>query len=1006
MDATRGATLIGRGADLDALRESFAESLTYQTRTAIVGGEAGIGKTRLIDEFVAGLPEEAVVLRGQSIDLGRDAPPYAPIVASLRALASELGEQAVAEAAGPALHTLGLLVPDVGGGDVDSDPARQGGEFQLYDAVASTLENASQVRPLVVVIEDVHWADPATLTLLRFLIRMIEHSRILFVISFRSDEVSSGGALRRWLPELERDSRTIRLELNRLSPKQSRELADALLGSEPGDPEPSVVYERADGVPFFIEEFLGCERVRTVAPAGAAAGGFGTASGADGIPDTLTEVLLARYHLLGDSAQRLLRLLAAGGARVEHSLLTLVCDEPEDAIESAAREAVSSGALLVDATAYSFRHALVRDAIHAQLLPSERVRYHTRYAQALQSRGGASADAIEISYHWLAAHDQRNAFSASITAMSQARNAFAFVAAARMGERALELWDQIPEATELAGRSRAELLAETSYILRNAGESERALMLIDEAIAGSPPGEPALYARMLRDKASFLANVGREGSIELLRSALSVLEQEPRSVLRANILGELAARLMLEARFDQAVATADSAYAEAQAVDSQPRMSVALNIRGTARIAQGQIDQGFEDLERAGRLATGDGSAQLRYWVNYSDAMSLLGRFDDAVRIAEEGADEARRRGVERTTGAMLMSNVIGSLFALGQAARAEQLLDRALALDPPIGYSAFLQQLKLQSTLWSGDSAGAERLLRQWRPALVLQLQIDAQSRYSMGAVAAEIALATGSIREAWTQLRFVIEPDHRSYPAYDLPLLAIAARTIASARRTGVLLEPGNNETAAITSRQLEEQLRHAVSGVSFWPTASLYSTIVDAELGGTGGTGTDAHLWAHAAITLGSSRAPAQLAPYAAFRAAESFANAGDRPNARLWADSARREAESIGLGSITHQVTELQHRVGAVKSDRSDRPDSVPDACDASSLDSRLTERERQVLDLVGRGMSNRQIADELFISAKTASVHVSNILRKTGATSRTEAAYVAGNLARHEEPDDV
>ena len=164
----------------------------------------------------------------------------------------------------------------------------------------------------------------------------------------------------------------------------------------------------------------------------------------------------------------------------------------------------------------------------------------------------------------------------------------------------------------------------------------------------------------------------------------------------------------------------------------------------------------------------------------------------------------------------------------------------------------------------------------------------------------------------------------------------------------------------------------------------------------------------MWAHAAITLGSARAPAQLAPYAAFRAAEAFANAGDRPNARLWADSARRGAENIGLGLISHQVTELQHRVGAVKSDRrSERPDdAAPDACEANPLDSRLTERERQVLDLVGRGMSNRQIADELFISAKTASVHVSNILRKTGATSRTEAAFVAGNLARHEEPNDV
>ncbi|MFH8249077.1 AAA family ATPase [Microbacterium sp. B2969] len=976
MRATVSPSLVGREADLDALHDAYADSIAGSTRSVLIGGEAGIGKTRLVGEFLRSLPDEAIVLRGQSVDFDRDAPPYAPILSALRSLAQEVGEEALFDASGPARDALALLLPELTAGTPIDDPPVRGGADRLYDAVAEVLENVAAVRPVVLVIEDLHWVDPQSLGLLRFLIRVIEGARLLIVLTFRSDELKRGSGLRALLPELDRNRRVVRVELARLDRRQVREMATAILNHPPDEDELAQVFERTEGVPFFVEELVCCSGVGSI----------------DSFPDTLRDILLARYDQLTESSQRMLRLIAAGGVRVEHELLVAVCDDSLEDIDLAASEAIAASVLVVDGTAYAFRHALVREAIHDQLLPGERVRFHTRYAQSLAAQSGANGvDATAISYHWMAAHNTREAFIASIAAYQQARASFAFATAATMGERSIELWEQVPDAAELAGRTKVELLSETSYVLRNAGESERAIALIDEAISLCDPADAATFALLLRNKASYLANIGLPGSIELLREALVVLEGQPRSVLRANVLGELAARLMIFARFDEAIEMADGAFAEATAVDNRPRRSVASNIRGFSRLAGGDIAAGLADLALAGELAVGNDSARLRYWVNQSDALNLLGRYEEAVHTAEEGAERARQRGVERTSGAILQSNVISPLYALGQTDRAGEMLDRALELDAPIGFSAPLRRLKVQAVLWSGDHALAERLFRGWQGSLRQQSRLDVQAELGLALVSGQLAFARGEIQEAWREVSVLIDPQRRSFPAYDLPLIAFAARVLGAARVTGMTLSGHDQEPRS--TDELELEVRSALAMAAVWPTAPAYAAIIDAELAGPRGTGTDPVLWQGAVDAARDGIAPAQLAPYAAFRLAEALANAGDRAGARAAAQTARTWAEAIGMGLIVDSVTELERRVGAVGGDHRDAPG------DAASLDALLTERERQVLDLVARGLSNGQIAEQLFISTKTASVHVSNILRKTGATTRTEAAYLSANSAR-------
>ncbi|WP_066039010.1 helix-turn-helix transcriptional regulator [Herbiconiux solani] len=1070
--------LIGRESDLESLASALEESRRGQTRTVVISGEAGIGKTRLLAEFLSGL-DEVTVLRGQCVDLDSDAPPYGPIVALLRSLAGTIGQTALLEAAGPGADALAILLPELRA----TPEAREAASGErLFDAVAMALEGAAVERPIVAVIEDLHWADQATLALLRFLVRVLERARLLVVVTYRSDELGRGHPLRGWLPELDRNRRVIRRELPRLTANQVRRLAIALAGRPLEARDLALVVARTDGVPFFVEELLGGTGETDAAsalPDDASSRWDGVAA----LPGTLRDLLLARYEGLSDAAQRLLRQLAAGGVRVEHELLAAVSGTSAEALDEAAREAVAARVLEVDETSYSFRHALVREAVHDQLLPGERVRFHTAYARALEQRDDPSA----VSYHWMAAHDIPAAFTASLLAMDRARASFANASAARLGERALELWDRVPDAESTAGRSRIELLAETAYILRNAGESERAVALVDEAIEAARAAGPAAagadplaeladeesrrrLARLLRDKASYLANLGQTGSITLLREALDLLAPHPANaqqatVLRANVLGELAARLMLDARFAEAIETADAAFAEAEQVGSRPRMSVAANIRGMARLSAGGIDAGLADLALAGELADGDDSARLRYWVNESDALLLIGRFRDAAALAEAGVDRARERGVERTSGVMLVSNVVAPLAALGETARAAELLDRALDLDPPIGFSAHLQRLKLEQVLWSGDVALAARLLRSWRTGLQRQLRIDAQSRLGLAAVAGEIALASGDLPGAWREVQVLFAEDHRDFPAYDLPLAAIAARILGRARASGVDLEPGGPQSGdpsaeAAADRARESVVRYAAwpsagesaaawpgtaGSAAAWPGADAYRLLVEAELAGPGGAGADPASWAAAVHALAAPEVPARLQPYARFRLAGALAATGDRVAARAEAQEAAARARELGLGRVVDLVTVLERRFGRARgiadpgvggsqvrsgaiaqAGGSGSPDAGhpagphptgphptgahptaahpagPHPVAAHPLADRLaeaglTDRERQVLALLATGLSNRQIAETLFISAKTASVHVSNILRKTGTATRTEAAYLARAL---------
>lgn len=968
--------MIGRESDLAALRDELQVVTDGEPRAVVIGGEAGIGKTRLLDEFRAEAADSALVLTGKSVDLGTDGAPYAPFTGILRQLVDAIGIEAVLEAAGPGSGVLSVLLPELSA--VEGVPPRTGVE-RLYELITVLFENVSSARPVVVIVEDIHWADTATLELVRFVIRMIASGQLLLLLSYRSDEVLRGHPLRSYLPELDRTRRVTRWELRRLDRAQVAEQAELILGCVPDSETVDRVYQLSEGVPFFVEELVGIDHLGT----------------GEDLPETLRELLLARYERLSEPTQRMLRLISAGGICVDHELLEAVFEGSPDDLDAAAREAVVANVLSADTTEYTFRHALVREAIHADLLPGERTRFHTRYAQALEHGNGRDRSASQVSYHWMAAHDLRRAFIATLEATEEARLSYAYRTAAAMGDRVLELWDQVDDAEQLAGRPRVEVLSRTASALRNAGDSERALALVNAALADPDALAPGTRARLLRDKAQYLANISRPGSVEALREALDIAPVDPDDRLRPQLLAETAGRLMIEARFFEAAAMATSAIDEA-GDDAGARKSIAHTIRGIALIDGGEIEQGLADLESARRLAGSDTGPLLRYSVNASDAMYLLGRYDDAVEIATAGARLARDRGVERTSGVMLSSNTVEPLLALGELDRAESVLEPALALDPPPGFRVHLQRMKLWLTLWRGDASRADELVRRWRPGMLVQSEIEMQSRLGFARLAAEVAVARGDSRRAWADARIITTDAWRSVPSYDLPLLAVGARALAGIAAEQAMRGPADAEEPTIDVAAEAEALEQILGTLGGWPTAVAWGPVVRAELAEVqAALPTDpAHpvpstvgAWEEAVEAVSTSIAPVHLLPYARLRLAESYAAHGDRVAAVDAASAARDRADELGLGLIVRAVDDLRER--AVLTRHSG----------ARTADTALTEREAQVLALIEQGLSNKQIGERLYISAKTASVHVSSILKKVGATSRTEAVYRAARVAR-------
>jgi tetratricopeptide (TPR) repeat protein len=568
--------LVGRRAELDELRGALAAAAGGQQVTVLLGGEAGVGKTRLVTEFAREAEAGgARVVVGQCVPLGDVGLPFVPIAGAVRDLASQLGADQLLELAGPGRDVLPSLVPELGA-DVGQVAD---GRVRLFEVIAVLLERVAVDRPLLLVIEDAHWADGSTLDLLRFVARALGSARVAIIVTYRSDEVHRTHPLRPFIAELDRIRTVRRIDVPRLTEDEVGEQLAGILGHRPAGPMVARVHRRSEGIPFFVEELARTED-----------------DASSPLPDSLRDLLLVRVEHLSPAAQDVLRMLAVGGVRVEDAVLTAVAELDAVALETALREAVSANVIQVDGTAYAFRHALLREALHDDLLPGTHARLHARYAAVLEQRpdlmvrGSAAA-----AHHWYAAQEQEQAFNAYLRAAVESRQSYAHAETVRMYERALELWHRMPDPAAMAGSSRAGLLHRAARAAEDSGDLDRSLVLIEAALSEPDvQADVARYGGLLYQRGKLFSDLGRPSATAAIEEALHLVPSSPPSAARARTLVMLAARHMMESRFAAALEVADEAVTVARAAGAADAEMRALNVRGPSLIHSGRIDAGFE----------------------------------------------------------------------------------------------------------------------------------------------------------------------------------------------------------------------------------------------------------------------------------------------------------------------------------------------------------------------------------------------------------------------------
>lgn len=943
----------------------------------LVAGEAGIGKTTLVSEFLRRAGEARVAV-GHCVGVGGAGLPYAPLVEVLGDLVRADGPEAVIRAAGPWRADLARLLPALGVAAAESEQARA----RLFEGVVALMEALSSDRPLTVVLEDLHWADDSTLELVRFAVGALRGSSLLIVGTFRSDELTRRHRLTPVLAELERSPRVRRIDLRRLTSDEVADLVTARLGRAPSPTVLDDVARRSDGVPFYAEELTRSYAQRPRSSAATAR------DRPPGLPGSLSQALHARLDALSAAALRLVQVAAVGGESVEETDVAAVAGLDAGEADAALAEAVDAHVLAVgpERRGYRFQHALLREVALDDLLPGQLGRLHVRWAEQLEARDtgrGSLETLVRLAHHWYAAPDLPRAFRAALDAAAVVRSAAAPDEEQLLLERALALWDVVPDAELVAGVDRVAVQARASEAAVRAGEPARAVALLDAALAGADAtSSPLRHAGLLLDRSEAAWALGNPGTDEANAALARLDDVEPSpevSRVRSRALGLLAMRHNWGGEFATAQRLARAAVEEARRADSVRDELMGLRQQANALLLLGRPGEEYLPLYRnALPLAERLGDPEQRVNAQFGLAMGLagVGRLRAAARLARDARQTAAQQGMRRKNAAHCATLEAEMYLRLGEWDDASTLCHEVLATAPLPTPQLWLRRLAAMIATLRGDPTAGQLVdaaceaMEQVEDAW--ETQHNAEFRALTALEAGDLTSARAAVEDELTNRDGIRYPDGTEW------FLHVAARVLAAGTSTD---DVGSSDQAAEVLAWLQR--------LPVVPDTHRWSALIQAELATAPAPAAQA--WAHAVDVLCQPDVEgfAHQKAYAHYRHGLSLLELGHQDEATTALAAAQRAATRLKALPLLRRIADAS-RSGRLGVPPPDPTGQAP----APDNPFGLTPREYEVLVMLAAGLSNGQIAEKLYISPKTASVHVSNILTKTGADNRHDAARIA------------
>jgi len=1026
---------VGRDRELGMLGVALDAAAGGRAATVLVGGDAGIGKTRLVDELgIRAAEAGALVATGVCVPIDGGGLPYGPVVGILRDIARQLGAAAAADALGALAPGLELEPPGAAAAartySLVTRVADEMAKTRSFEAILACLTGLADRSPLVLVLEDLHWADSASAELVGFLTRNLTDARVLLVGTYRADELGPGHRLHTWLGELGRHARVVGLHLDGLDRDETTALIAGILGRPPDWALADGVWTRSQGNPFFAEELTAARHRTSLSP-------------------ELTGLLANRVEGLSDEAGRLLRVVATAGGAASHRLLAHLGVVDADALDGALAEAVGRQVLVVDESrsGYRFRHALFREVVDGALLPGEKSRLHRLIAVALHddaslwpepavptgtaagtagvpgratgtagtssSPAGAAGvnglghRAAELAAHWWAAGEWSEALDASVTAAGAATAVWAFPEAHAHLERALAALDRVPAGN---GRppphDRLGLLEAASDAAYLAGADQRSVDLAREAIAGTDadaePGRAARYLALLGRNA--LAIGDSDVAFDAYRRAAALVAAAPPSVSSARVLAEEARGLMLMSRFREAEQRSHRALTVAAEVGARAEEGHVLYTLGCCRASLGHHDEGIELVRRALAMAEELASPDdlNRAYMGLSSLLVEAGRLEQAVAVVFDAAAAGDELWGFRMNGAA--GNGVDALVRLGRHDEAEALLARAgergvgtCTAAPPL--------LRATMAIRCGRLDEADRCLAT-ADELTARLA-DVQTRAVFHMHAAELALTRHRPEDALAEVERALALAAPTDDETFLPeMAALAVRCLADAhdgaRARGRPFDVEAARERALGFVREADRIVAAAGGRGGQapPRSRAWAATAAAEHSRLAEP--DPDLWAGAAVCWDDAREP-HPAAHCRWREAEALlASSGvgvGRARAHDCLQHAWRASAELGARPLSEAIEGLARRARiplrpadpGVHGDDGQQDEAARIAGLADDLG--LTRREVEVLGELAAGRTDREIGELLYISRKTASVHVSNLLRKLNVANRVEAGGI-------------